>query len=163
MTILAVDPSVNNIGLAFYDSVSGKLRTRTLQPVKPKGDLAKAALGCQIVRAILVEFLQGERIDVLVAEYPNWQNSTKGFIAAQQGYTLDLAYIVGCVHMGVCPQGIVLLPTPLQWKGNMPKSATEAKVNGAFCNLPKISEHEYDAVGLVLWALNDYKKHPSPR
>lgn len=148
MKLLAVDPSVNNVGLAWYDTDCDVLRTRLLHP--PKMD-NMAKQGAYIVRYIYMDFLQGKKIDKLVIEYPNWQNSEKGLIAMQQGYTLDLAYICGVIAAGLnLASANIYLPTPLEWKGNLPKQATMKRVQDRFGFL-KISEHEYDAVGLLQW------------
>ena len=90
-------------------------------------------------------------VDVLVIEYPNWQGSAKGLIAMQMGYTLDLAFMAGAMasSFGVMPENLYL-PTPMQWKGNMPKTATVHRVQKEF-GILQISEHEFDAVGMIQW------------
>lgn len=149
MKFLAVDPSINNVGLAYYNSDTQVVRTRIFHP--PKLDLAP--MGASILRFIFISFLQGEKVDKLIVEYPNFQGSTKGLIAMQQGYTLDLAYICGVLAGGMqLASADVMLPTPLEWKGNQPKAATELRVQRWFGTL-QISEHEYDALGLLLYAM----------
>lgn len=153
MKILAIDLSVNNVGIALYDTQSSELRTKLFHPRRNK-DTPIDEIGIQITGAIIL-FLQGRiMIDCLIIEYPNWQNSTKGLIAMQQGYTLDLAFIVGYLtgRFNLSPDK-VHLPTPLQWKNNIPKAATERRVQQKFGPLA-ISEHEFDAVGLLMWFLN---------
>lgn len=160
MLLLAIDPSVNNVGLAVYDTTTNKLKTRLLHPSRDFKGAAESQsmlhLSISVLRTILIEFLQGRKIDKLVIEYPNWQGSTKGLIAMQKGYTLDLAFLGGVLASGfnlACAN--VYTPTPLGWKGNAPKSATEHRVQKEFGML-QISEHEYDAIGMIQWL----KKQP---
>lgn len=154
MKILTIDPSVNNVGIALYDTQSSKLRTKLFHPKRDKDTPIY-----RVVREIYVAtslFLQEKKdtVDCLIVEYPNWQNSTKGLIAMQQGYTLDLAFIVGYLAGRFnLSSDKVHLPTPLQWKKNIPKAATERRVQRKFGPL-SISEHEFDAVGLLMWFLN---------
>lgn len=157
MTILAIDPSVNNVGLARYNTDTKKLRTWLHHPSRKLIGASKTQsmvhLGNSILRFILVEFLQGEKIDELVIEYPQWQGSTKGLIAMQKGYTLDLAFLTGVLATGFRLASCnVYTPTPMEWKGNIPKKATEKRVEKKFGSL-QISEHEYDAIGLLLWRM----------
>lgn len=160
MLLLAIDPSVNNIGVALYDTTLKKLRTRLIHPNRTFRGAAESQsmvhLSIYVLRAILIEFLSGKQIDKLVIEYPNWQRSTKGLIAMQQGYTLDLAFLAGVLATGfkLCAAD-VYTPTPLQWKGNIPKDATKLRVQKEF-GILQISEHEYDAVGMMQWL----KKQP---
>ena len=150
MKILAVDPSVNNIGLACYNSDTKELRTQLFHPKKGR---EKAAMGIEILRHVLLFFLQGEKVDYMVVEYPNWQGSAKGLIAMQKGYTLDLAFVCGILAAGLpLSSNKIFLPTPLEWKGNAPKSATEYRVKKRF-GILQISEHEYDALGLLMYAM----------
>lgn len=157
MRILAVDPSVNNVGLALYDTETKRLQTHTHHPPNRKGkggetqEMSHMMAG--VFRFIYISLLQGKKIDKLVVEYPNWQGSERGLIAAQQGYTLDLAFIAGHLasSFGLTPSNIYL-PTPSQWKGNAPKAATQARVQRMFGTL-QIDEHAYDAVGMIMWLM----------
>lgn len=152
MILLAVDPSVNNIGLACYNTDTKELRTKLFHP--PKGEDIQV-VGAAILRYLYISFVYREKVDKLVVEYPNFQGSEKGLIAMQKGYTLDLAYICGVLSTGLqLASSNVFLPTPLVWKGNMPKKATEARVQRKFGTL-QISEHEYDAVGMLMWLMKE--------
>lgn len=156
MKILAIDPSVNNIGLAIWNLTNNKIRTRLHHPVRTFANANESQSMIQLANAALrfiwVDFLQGEKVDKLVVEYPAWQASTKGLIAMQKGYTLDLAFLAGAMATGFkLSSQDVYTPTPLQWKGNAPKTATQHRVQKQFGML-QISEHEVDAIGLAMWA-----------
>lgn len=155
MIILGIDPSVNNVGLALYNTETKELTTRTFHPsLKLKSHLP--SLSVEICRFISVVFLQKEKkIDCLVIEMPQWENSQRGKIAGQQGYTLDLAYIVGFCggRLGLNPLDINV-PTPNLWKGQVSKSTTENRMRKRFKLEDAKSDHEFDAIGLVAWFLD---------
>ena len=64
----------------------------------------------------------------LALEYPTFFGSTRGKIAATQGYTLDLAGMVGYLagSFEVRAEQVTLWK-PEQWKGSVPKTVTQAK------------------------------------
>ena len=150
MNILAVDPSVNNVGLAYYKTaglMEATLETALFHP--EKGAILQKK-GNQLIRFL---HLKGWKPDKLIIEYPQWEGSQRGAIAAQQGYTLDLAYLCGML-VGWSGLGSkdIFLPTPRNWKGNLPKKATEHRVKEKFGFVTsQISEHEFDSVGLLMW------------
>lgn len=157
MRFLSVDPSVNDVGLAFFNSETDKLRTWTFRPLRNGRNTTNIAI--QILRFILTVCLQGEkRPDYLVMEHPQWENSDRGHKAAAKGYTLDLAYLIGFIggSMGLAGNKIHT-PTPREWKGNMPKSATEHRVKARFGPM-KVTDHEFDAAGLILWLIGDLEE-----
>lgn len=159
MLLLAIDPSVNDIGIAAYDTQERTLRTKLHHPMRSFAGAAASQsmvhLSNSVLRYLLVEFLQGKKVDKLVIEYPNWQGSTKGLIAMQKGYTLDLAFLCGVLATGFrLASSNVYTPTPLEWKGNIPKDATKHRVQKEFGTL-QISEHEYDAVGMIQWLVKE--------
>lgn len=70
--------------------------------------------------------LQNEfNFDTLVCEWPSFYDSARGQIAAQQGYTINLAgiamYIAGWFHI---PHQRLFLYTAPNWKGTVKKEAT---------------------------------------
>lgn len=153
MRILGIDPSINNVGIALYNTETCDLKMQTFHPKRPA---PIANIGVQIARHILISFLQGEkRPDALVIEYPEWQNSERGIIAMQQGYTLDLAFVVGflCGSLGI-KASACHTPTPSQWKGNLPKKAVGLRFERRFLACSKeISDHEFEAAMMIDWFL----------
>lgn len=141
--------------MALWDSYKEKeIKTKLFHPTKKKTELT-----CQVMPRIANEILRfifltlyNELPDVLVIEYPQWEGSERGAIASQKGYTLNLAFLAGYIGgYYALPFTKKYFPTPRDWKGNMPKSATVHRVQKYFGTL-QISEHEMDAVGLILWA-----------
>jgi hypothetical protein len=150
MNILAIDPSINNVGIALYSTEEKKLQTRLYHP--PNGSLLRKADSIHLQLHLLTF---GCFPDVIIIEYPQWQASTKGITAAKQGYTLDLAFLVGYILSKWTGKGCIhFMPTPTEWKGQTPKKATEERVKKMFGDL-KISEHEFDACGMIIWYLEE--------
>lgn len=162
MKILGLDPSVNNVGLALWDSELNILQTDVFHPRRSK-DTPMPEIGTQIVRHILTTFLQGEKdIQYAVMEFPQWENSTRGAIAMQQGYTLDLAYIVGHVA-GVLTCNLrlaatkIFTPTPMEWKKNLPKDAVGLRFQKRYGVSPsEVSDHEFEAAMMIDWAIKEH-------
>lgn len=160
MKLLAIDPSIHNVGMAFCDTEkkeSIKTHMHHLN-VNFKDPTQKMSLISSNIFAHVKAFIgPTTKIDRLVIEYPNWQPSTKGKIAAQKGYTLDLAFIAGFIagEMSLFPWNIYL-PIPTEWKGNVPKKVTQHRVEKQFGML-QISEHEFDAIGLLMWLMKKLK------
>lgn len=157
MQILAIDPSVNNIGLAYYWQNPLGIMLLETALFHPEKGASLQKKGNQLLRFL---HLKGWKPDVLVVEYPQWEASTRGAIASEMGYTLDLAYLCGVlVGWSQLASKDIFLPTPIQWKGNLPKSATEHRVKQKFGFVTsQISEHEVDACGLLMWWLELQKQ-----
>lgn len=159
MIILGIDPSINNVGLALYNTDSQILKTHVFHPKRPA---SIANIGVQIARFIIISFLQGEkRPDALVIEYPEWQNSERGIIAMQQGFTLDLAFVVGflCGSLGI-KASACYTPTPSQWKGNLPKKAVGLRFERRFLVSTKnLTDHEFESAMMIDWYLKNNKRN----
>lgn len=157
MIVMGVDPSVNNIGLALFDTDTQKLSLDEFHP-KRNSQTPIALVGVQIARHILIAFLQGrKRPDKIIMEYPEFQGSERGLIAAQRGYTLDLAFIVGYLagSLGIAASS-VYTPTPSEWKYNLPKKAVGLRFERRFLVSTKgISDHKFEAAMMIDW----YLKH----
>lgn len=148
MNILAIDPSVNNVGIAWYSTEEKKLSTKLFHPPK---DWKMVSIAIQIIKSIQTM----KEFDVIIMEYPQYEGSARGDIASKKGYTLDLAFLCGFIG-GFFDLGSAktLTPTPREWKGNRPKTATAFDVYKEFPSLIlNMSEHEIDAVGMILWYL----------
>lgn len=151
MKILAIDPSVNNVGIALFNSeleADKQLKTYTY---KPDGK----TLQCKCVQVLTFCRCMYVKPDIFIAEYPSFQGSTKGKVAAQKGYTLDLAYIVGYLSASFgLPFGHIYLPTPMQWKGTMPKSAVGHRFEKVYgIKASSVTDHEFEAAMMIDWFL----------
>lgn len=150
MLILAVDPSINNVGLALYDTETKKLTTKVLHPPKLKRQYLLSWIDVTIKIGFVVV------PDILIIEYPTFQHSSRGHIAAQKGYLFDLAYIAGYLsaQSGLDPS-CIHLPTPQQWKGNLPKAAVGRRFERRFgISADSITDHEFEAAMMIAWFLD---------
>lgn len=144
MKILAIDPSVNDLGWATY--IKGKFDWGVIHP-------EGSDLVCKLanIRDQLDDIVQLHRSqDILICEYPNFQNSTRGAIAATEGYTLDLAAICAMIygHYGMHSLQ-VYFSTPNDWKGTTPKDVIVHRFKKRFGSVPGISTHEMEAVMMI--------------
>lgn len=158
MRYLGIDPSVNNVGIAFYDDETDELVTATFHP-KRLSETTSTQIAVQIVRYILIQLLQGrKRADYIVLEHPQWEDSQRGNQAAAKGYTLDLAFLVGYIagSMGLAATK-TFTPTPLEWKGNMPKTAVESRFKKRWPKHRKVSDHEFEAAMMIDWMISQLK------
>jgi hypothetical protein len=130
--LLAIDPSVNSLGFACYnmgaggnqfDLDSGAWKYGTIHPV---GKYVQHKW--RDIYTKLIGRLEGLTPTHYAAEWPTYFSGQKGMIAAQEGYTIDLAGVVGYLagRIGFKVDWIALW-TPQQWKGSVPKSVTEGK------------------------------------
>lgn len=152
--ILGIDPSVNNVGVAYTrtDRVSD-LQWFQIDPIG--GGIEERAK--YIVKRLRLLGLQNSNFGVI--EYPCFQHSQRGHIAAQKGYTNDLAFVCGYIVASMPDVGW-LMPTPNQWKGNQTKVAMGAKFE-SWTGTPysQVSDHCYEAAMMIKWFLDNAKKH----
>jgi len=140
--LLAVDPSVNNLGWAMYNMGAGgncyDLKAWSYGLIQPYLVEKKDRKG--IVKPMwrqhkwkhiyheLIKRLDGIQPTHFVSEWPTFMTGERGALAVQLDYTIDLAGIVGYLagRLAIKPDWIALY-TPLKWKGSVPKSVTETK------------------------------------
>lgn len=157
MKILAIDPSIHNIGVACWEDEN--LTTYDLSFKQG----AKKMLNTNLRHALqpLIDF----QPDVLICEYPNFQQSVKGKIAAQQGYVADLAFVVGFIVALISVKGKNLyLPTPNQWKGQTPKDVIGQRyTKWTGQDYHTLSDHQYEAAMMIKWHFDTNCRSTNPR
>jgi hypothetical protein len=147
--ILALDPSVNQVGFA------------TLQ-ISPEGeqqwnwgswtlDGYNLLQRCADLRAYIQQS-GNDDFTHLILEWPTFYGSEKGQIAAKQNYTINLAavamYIAGFFRLD--PDNIELVTAP-QWKGSADKRITARRFFRVFGeDALQVDNHAVDAVMLLL-------------
>lgn len=145
MNILAIDPSVNDIGWCVWDGKffdGGTISFEHHLHLHERLNQFKSQL-------ILLNTISP--IHQLVYEEPSFMASAKGKIAAQKGYTINLGIVcgfaMGCLDMGPVD---MFGYTPNQWKGTVPKHVTEAKYIRTFGEPhPFPTDHEVDATMML--------------
>lgn len=99
-------------------------------------------------------------LDVVI-EMPQMMTNIKG-IAAQAGSVYKLAVLCGYLARAMEPARITLV-TPLEWKGQLPKSIVQQRVERAIgirkCRELNVRSHAWDAAGLGLWKIEERKRH----
>lgn len=95
----------------------------------------------------------GFDFDTLVVEWPTYYASEKGQIAAQQGYTINLAgiamYVAG--YFQVDFRRLFLYTAP-DWKGTVKKAVTARRFFKLFnINELKVDHDTIDAVMILVW------------
>lgn len=157
MKIVSLDPSVNNVGWAIYDSSKkskdGKAAW-TWGKWKLEGDNYQMRLVDAVERMTVII---GE-LDILITEWPMFYSSQAGQVAAHNNYTINLAgfcaYVAGRYNLNHRNWYLI---TASQWKGTVKKEITARKFFRYFkCNPNMYSDHEIDAIMLLHYWLNIY-------
>jgi hypothetical protein len=167
--LLAIDPSINNLGYAMFDMGHGAGNQYDLTSgawiyglIHPKGKYIQHKWR-DTFRQLLDRL--DKRPTHFASEWPTFFTGQRGMIAAQMGYTIDLAGIVGYLagRFAVRADWIALW-TPQQWKGSVPKHITERKFVRLFGDGAKkairrgISNDEIDAVMIAEFWLSLYNR-----
>lgn len=148
MKILALDPSVNQTGWAtleynrVVDSISKKVRFEDEAWNWGMWDINgnNFMMRCSDIK----NYIQMEigEFDELVVEWPMYYHSARGQIAAQAGFTINLAginmYIAGFFQL---PYQSIFLYTAPQWKGNVGKQVTARRFFKHFGVNPLTVDH----------------------
>lgn len=155
MNILSLDPSLNSVGVAL--SIGGRIpRTATLNPRGCHEWKDRGRKMMQITENLIRQvddFLGEDTFNIGIIEYPNFQVSTRGLIAGQKGYTIDLGFICGVI-LSRYPTQRWYLPTPIEWKGTQPKEAMGKKfTRWTGIDYRSITDHEYEAAMMIKWYL----------
>lgn len=154
MKIIGIDPSLNHIGIAWkIDDCQVQTKQLDFTNLDFKDKTERLIhVGTCLVRTLKSYALTNA--DVGVIEYPNFQTSERGKIAATQGYTLDLAFICGYV-LSAMPNTRWFTPTPVQWKGGQPKEAIGIKfTRWTGIDYHTLSDHQFEASMMIKWGLN---------
>ncbi len=157
MNILSIDPSIRNIGFAILqveDKQVKLLHNFTYYASQTASPLQVCDVAYRIIRQHLIE-QDIAIIKRLIIEYPQFMMGDKGLIAAQKGYTLDLAMMCGYMaakfNLGSMRTYFF---TPMAWKGTAPKTATQAKFKRTFPDIEPHSEHSVDSAMLGYFYCN---------
>lgn len=144
---LSIDPSVNNVGVCYYNPNSKEYFWKLFQPPKALS-LQQKLKWLEHRLEVWIEQTFDEPtfgcITSVICEYPQFFNNQRGAIAKTKGYTEDLACICGFMA-GICKFAKAFFYTPNQWKGNLTKHAIEHRFKKAFPAERLPSEHEMEA------------------
>lgn len=157
MIHLFIDPGINGTGWAFFRDMELSYHGVVRSKLKLHGKSAWISHSSYIsvqVKAIATAMSEHEKGLMVHIEFPSlWTTSSKSRTSAEKGDLFKLAYLCGCLANAVeqIPSFKKLrLMSPSQWKGQLPKRVVESRVVKAFPYLPKLRDHEVDAIGMGL-------------
>lgn len=146
MKILAIDPSVNSVGWATYDTETEEYQW---------GMWSIHGLNYKMRCTDIRQYIEAEigEFDKLLCEWPAFYGGDKGAVAAQQGYTINLAgvamYIAGWFH--ISHQNLELITAPM-WKGQVPKAVTARRFYQTFdVKMRDVDHNAIDATMMLVW------------
>jgi hypothetical protein len=175
--LLAIDPSVRNLGWCCVNLNKGTDLYDIESEVWDFG-LVEMRSENKGVNETIIKFRWRKAYQVLLAaleaegnepthfaaEWPNFFNDIRGRIAAQQGYTLGLASMVGYLagQFNFRANNITLW-TPFQWKGNMSKDVTKERFKLTFGKpahrlARQLSDDVIDAIMIAKYWLTLYDR-----
>lgn len=148
--VIGIDPSVNHVGVAYKRSRAHDVEWFQVNPTRgDESGIRRLVAAQEIVRKLKIMCVDDAEYGVI--EYPNFQESQRGHIAAQQGYTLDLAFVCGYLVCNM-PNTKWLMPTPNKWKGNQPKDAVGKKfTRWTGKDYLTVSDHCFEAAMMIKW------------
>ena len=156
--VVFIDPGLGGTGWAFFESI----KTKTIKAVKPTDSgvftpkrsalwESKVSSACSWFDG----FCSSVEPSVVVLEFPElWTTSAISIASAEKGDLFKLTYLIGGLGEvarragGLSP----VLITPKGWKGQLPKDAVIRRIKRRLPGLPKIRNHEGDAIGMGLAA-----------
>ncbi len=158
MKIISIDPSTINVGWAVIEGLKRHPKTGVWDDRKAKwryGNFNLFALSLQakfheIAENMIAHFDIDPEEDWLVLEWPMYFGTEKGQVAAQMGYTLNLAGIDGFL-MGYfrMPWQQCHFVTAAQWKGSVSKEITKMRFFRAM-GIKQIFAVDHNAVDAVM-------------
>ena len=159
MRLIAIDPSINTLGIATFDNET-LLKFATI-----KSNLGKDSTDEERIRWMLWlidSWLDDPFWDVVVIERPQSWGAYKSMASEKSGALLQLHILVGALflwaeklnYMNKCTCHLVPVST---WKGQLPKDVTQAKMEAKYGVKVKY-DHESDAIGLGDWWLKKQKE-----
>ena len=171
--LLAIDPSVNNLGWACCNlerTISGDIHDLNGKGwayglIHPQG------LNIQQKWQDGFGQLEAEMRSIdqwpthLVAEQPTFYGTTKGRIAAQLDHTIHLGQMVAGIAGSFRLSAVrISLLTATQWKGSAPKRVTRRRLEAIFgVEADKLCDDEVDAIMLAQhWLAGYFRKLKGP-
>lgn len=158
MKILSLDPSLNNLGYAFFEWK--KLMGHGV--IKSKGDTLPEKLVSLTSRFSLPEFEAVACLDIVVIEMApkiSYGRSSRNGMPLNMKEMAKLHMATGVLIHHFASKGIsVRMVDVLEWKGRQKKETTIENVK-YFYKLEKVSDHVADAIMIGHWYLSTLNIH----
>lgn len=151
--VMGIDPSINVMGYALVtkDAIIYSGTLRAPEDVKTQHLASRVQYMLWSLRNVMNE----GKPDEVVVERPKMWGGKVSEGANNSESLLILSTMVGALvgmFYEASPDLPVRLPTPSNWKGDLPKHITQRKVKEHYGYEAK-SDHEADAIGIALWQL----------
>lgn len=148
--LIAVDPSVNNMGVAVFSIDSKKLLMwQLLHPSKDCRDnqYDKSLSLYNKVREWIVRW----RVTHMILEVPEYW-AVAGFQARETGSIFKLTFVCGVLYsLKAKDLQELKVVTPREWKGQLPKEVVENRLRNKYLtdvDLKEINDNVVDAIGI---------------
>jgi len=163
MLYLGIDPSINGNAYCLMDPTNKTITTHKFSaPKNKRKDILDRLYLCYNDLTTFIamnKYIHATRI-VCVIEQPEKQTSERGTIAHETNKYVKLCAAFGATVASTQQRKFhtVLLATPSQWKGQVPKSITKKRMIKRygtwvpFGSLERKTHDEIDAIGLADWA-----------
>ena len=152
--LVAIDPGLNSMGVAYWDTPSSIMPSRTFLIKAPHQKLFwdRALWICGKLENELTLY-DGKGYD-LVCEYPSYHGSIRGWAT---GDLQRLVLLVG-VLVGYFRAARWTLVTPRDWKGQLSKEVVIRRLQKRFGPGATIDWEKdvWDAVGIGLWKMGKF-------
>jgi len=156
-TLLAVDPSINNMGCALFVVSSKRLMSaELLHPEKDAKDFTDKSFSLYLkIKKVIVD----HSVDIMVMEMPEkWD--TAGFMSRESGAIQKLVFVCGVIY-SLRYDIEVKVVTPSKWKGQLPKEVTRNRLTKFYVpsfykkeeEWKKVNHNIVDAIGIGHWLL----------
>jgi hypothetical protein len=155
--LLAIDPGLQGTGLAFWEDRS-KLAPSRVYVIRSKADEDWVLRAEAIAVHLRTSFPPrvGERHLTLACELMEMHGSARARMMWHGDLQRTLV-LIGMMTMVMRQHGAdrVRLIPPSEWKGQLPKSVVERRIQSTLgrkvCENLEIKTHGWDAVGIGLW------------
>ena len=153
--LVAIDPSINDLGFACFEIVTKKLiHYELMHPEKEEREDFKNK-SFSLYKKIRW-YIDQENVVVVVCEVPEYWDKA-GFVARESGAIFKLCFICGMIYTLQTDYKIdIITPTPKEWKGQLSKNVMCNRLRQHYekiVDLSKLNHNIVDAIGLGHWAL----------
>lgn len=147
--VLAIDPGLHKMGLAYFNARSHKLLKTEL--IESSGNLDHALARVQS------KLKTHEGIMTVVIEEPQqFMSSKKGTAASNSGSVMKLLALVYSIRqMSKMMARKVILAPVVKWKGQVPKEVMARRL-AKYYDLSGKNPDEIDAIGIGRWYFEEY-------
>ena len=147
---MSIDPSINNLGMAIWDTPTKHLLLWKLVHPKPdrrKNEFEKSVSMCDQLRAWAKEY----QVDTVLMEVPeHW--AVGGFEARETGSIAKLCFVCGLIYGMQYEMEKFELVVPRGWKGQLPKAVVANRLKSTYVeygiDMTELNENVMDAIGI---------------